>query len=150
MKIHFLEPGFAVADAVAPEDFEDIRRQGFRTVICNRRAGEDGYKGEEAFREAAASQGLQWFCVPVASGEYTEQDVDAFAQALDAAPAPILGFCRTGRRAVHMWAQSRARNPQCNIPMLLKAAHDAGHETQPIEALLTNATNVETPTGEMK
>ena len=85
-----------------------------------------------------------------ASGEYTEQDVDAFAQALDAAPAPILGFCRTGRRAVHMWAQSRARNPQCNIPMLLKAAHDAGHETQPIEALLTNATNVETQTGEMK
>jgi hypothetical protein len=34
--------------------------------------------------------------------------------------------------------------------MLLKAAHDAGHETQPIEALLTNATNVETQTGEMK
>lgn len=150
MKIHVLEPGFAVADAVSPEDFAEVRRQGFRTVICNRRAGEEGHESEAVFQQAAADHDLQWYCVPVAAGEYTDQDVDAFGRVLDSAPAPILGFCRTGRRAVHLWAQSRARSPQCNIPMLLKAAHEAGHETQPIEALISNTTQVETPTGDMK
>ncbi|MFB2706077.1 TIGR01244 family sulfur transferase [Marinobacter shengliensis] len=136
MKVHFLEPGFAISDEVALENFSDIQQQGFKAVICNRRVGEEGYESEELFRQAAERAGLQWFCVPVASGEYTEADVEAFGKALDNAPAPVLGFCRTGRRAVHMWAQSRAQDPQCNIPMLLKAAHEAGHDPQPIRELL--------------
>ncbi|WBU41618.1 MULTISPECIES: TIGR01244 family sulfur transferase [Marinobacter] len=136
MKVHFVEPGFAISDEITPEDFESVRQQGFKAVICNRRVGEEGYESEDVFRESAERAGLQWFCVPVASGEYTAADVEAFGKALDAAPTPILGFCRTGRRAVHMWAQSRAQNPQCNIPMLLKAAHEAGHDPQSIRDLL--------------
>lgn len=136
MKIHYLEPEFAVADTVAIEDLPEIREKGFRTVICNRRPGEEGYAGEAAYAEAAAKAGLDWVCVPVASGEYSEADVEAFGKALESVPSPILGFCRTGRRAVHMWAQARAREPQCSIPMLLKAAHEAGHDPQPIRELL--------------
>lgn len=136
MKIHYLDPAFAVADTVAPEDFADIRAKGFRTVICNRRPGEEGYAGEDAYAEAAAKAGLRWVSVPVAPGEYSDADVETFGKALESAPSPILGFCRTGRRAVHLWAQARAREPQCNIPMLLKAAHEAGHDSQPIQELL--------------
>ncbi|MGP9831818.1 TIGR01244 family sulfur transferase [Marinobacter sp. NSM] len=139
MKVHFLEPEFAISDEVTLEDFPAIREQGFNAVICNRRDGEDGYESESLFRQAAERAGLEWFCVPVASGEYTEADVEAFGKALDNAPTPVLGFCRTGRRAVHMWAQSRAQSPQCNIPMLLKAAHEAGHDPQPISELLGRA-----------
>lgn len=139
MKVHFLEPGFAISDEVSLEDFSEIQQQGFKAVICNRRVGEEGYESEELFRQAAERAGLKWFCVPVASGEYTEADVEAFGKALDNAPAPVLGFCRTGRRAVHMWAQSRAQDPQCSIPMLLKAAHEAGHDPQPIRELLGEA-----------
>jgi uncharacterized protein (TIGR01244 family) len=137
MKIHFLEPEFAVADAVYPEDMCEIRKQGFRTVICNRRESEDDYEGEQAYTEAAQAEGLVWVSIPVASGEYPPSDIDAFGEALDTAASPILAFCRTGRRAVHMWAQSRAKSPQCDIPALLKAAHDAGHDPQPIKDLLS-------------
>lgn len=136
MKIHHLEPEFAVADTVAPEDFADIRNQGFRTVICNRLPGEEGYAGENAYAEAAAKAGLQWVSIPVAPGEYSEADVEAFGRALESAPSPVLGFCRTGRRAVHLWAHVRAREPQCNLPLLLKAAHEAGHDPQPIREML--------------
>lgn len=136
MKIHHLEPEFAIADSLSPEELADVKAQGFQSVICNRQAGEEGYEGEDAFARAAADLGLAWVCIPVASGSYSDADVTAFGQALDSAPSPILAFCRTGRRAVHMWAQARARAPHCNIPQLLKAAHDAGHDPQPIKELL--------------
>jgi uncharacterized protein (TIGR01244 family) len=137
MNVHFLEPEFAISDEITPEEFPAIREQGFKTVICNRRVGEEGYESQDVFLQAAEREGLQWVCVPVVSGEYTEADVEAFGKALDSAPTPILGFCRSGRRAVHMWAQSRAQDVQCNIPMLLKAAHGAGHDPQPIRELLS-------------
>ncbi len=136
MKIHFLEPEFAIADNVAPADMASIKAQGFRTVICNRREGEEDFEGEQALSTAAEQTGLKWVSIPVAPGEYSEADVEAFGEALENAASPILGFCRTGRRAVHMWAQSRARNPLCDLPMLLKAAHAAGHDPQPIAEML--------------
>lgn len=136
MKIHFLEPEFAVADAVYPEDMREVQEQGFRTVICNRRESEEDYEGERAYAEAAEAQGLHWVSIPVASGEYPQRDIEAFGKALDTSASPILAFCRTGRRAVHMWAQSRAMSPACNIPGLLTAAHEAGHDPQPIKDLL--------------
>lgn len=136
MKIHYLEPEFAVADSVDPEDMQTIHGQGFRTVICNRCAGEEGYRGDAVYAEAAARAGLTWVTVPVASGLYSDADIEVFGRALEQSPSPVLGFCRTGRRAVHMWAHARATDPRCNIPMLLKAAHEAGHDPQPIQAML--------------
>jgi uncharacterized protein (TIGR01244 family) len=136
MKIHYLEPEFAIADAITPQDLTDIRDQGFRTVICNRRPGEEGFEDEQSFKEAASEAGLEWVCVPVSPGEYSDADVETFGKALEHSPSPVLGFCRTGRRAVHMWAHARAQEPSCNIPLLLKAAHEAGHDPQPIQEML--------------
>lgn len=137
MNLQHLEPDFAIADALSPEDLEKVRRQGFRTVICNRRPGEsEDYPGEAPFSEEAGRLGLKWVCIPVTSGEYSRADVAAFRRTLEEAPSPILAFCRTGRRSTHLWAQARAQQPQCNIPMLLKAAREAGQDPQPIRKLL--------------
>lgn len=136
MKIHFLESGFAVADTVKPADMASIKEQGFRTVICHRRESEDDYEGERVYASAAEDQGLEWVSIPVAPGEYSKADVDAFSHALENSASPVLGFCRTGRRAVHMWAQDKARNPQCSIPALLSAAEAAGHDPASVEKIL--------------
>ncbi|SDW36205.1 TIGR01244 family sulfur transferase [Marinobacter mobilis] len=136
MNIHYLEPAFAIADALTTDELVEVKAQGFRSVICNRLPGEDGFQGAGAFAAAAAELGLSWVCIPVAPGEYSEADVEAFGQALEQLSSPILAFCRTGRRAVHLWAQARAKAPQCNIAQLLKAAHDAGHDPQPIQDML--------------
>ena len=137
MNLQTLEPGFAIADALSPADLEEVSRQGFRTVICNRRPGEsEDHPDEEAFAAAAGELGLGWVSIPVASGEYSDADVAAFRQTLEEAPTPILAFCRSGRRSTHLWAQARAQQPECNIPMLLKAAREAGQDPQPIRKLL--------------
>lgn len=140
MNLQNLEPGFAIADALSPEDLEEVSRQGFRTVICNRRPGEsEDHPDERALSTEAERLGLKWVSIPVASGEYSEADVAAFRQTLEEAPTPILAFCRSGRRSTHLWAQARAQQPQCNIPMLLKAAREAGQDPQPIRKLLQTA-----------
>ena len=137
MNLQTLEPGFAIADALSPADLEEVSRQGFRTVICNRRPGEsEDHPGEQAFAAEAERLGLKWVSIPVASGEYSQADVASFRRTLEEAPAPILAFCRSGKRSTHMWAQARAQQPQCNIPMLLKAAREAGQDPQPIRKLL--------------
>ncbi|MBB3189610.1 TIGR01244 family sulfur transferase [Halomonas cerina] len=137
MQIHELEPGFAITNAVTPADLDEVARRGFRSVICNRRPGEaDDHPDDRALRERAEALGLAWRTIPVAPGEYGEADIEAFGRALDELPTPILAFCRTGRRAVHLWAQSRAREPGCDIPALLAAAHGAGHDPQPIREML--------------
>lgn len=136
MKIHFLESGFAVADTVKPADMARIKEQGFGAVICHRREGEDDYEGALVYARAAESQGLEWVSIPVPSGEYSKADVDAFSEALENSASPVLGFCRTGRRAVHMWAQSKARDPLCSITMLIDAAQAAGHDPQLVKEIL--------------
>ncbi|PRY72667.1 TIGR01244 family sulfur transferase [Halomonas ventosae] len=137
MQIHELEPGFAIADAVMPADLDEVARRGFRSVICNRRPGEaEDHPDDRALSARAAELGLEWRCIPVTPGEYSEADIEAFGQALDGLPTPILAFCRTGKRAVHLWAHARAREAGCDIASLLAAAHKAGHDPQPIREML--------------
>lgn len=137
MQIHELEPGFAIADAVTPTDLDEIARRGFRAVICNRRPGEaEDHPDDRSLRDRAAELGLAWRCIPVTPGSYAETDIAAFGEALDTLPVPILAFCRSGKRAVHLWAQARSREAGCDIPTLLAAAHAAGHDPQPIREML--------------
>ncbi len=136
MKIDFLDSQFAVTDKVSTADLSSIKEQGFRTIICHRRESEEGFEGEQAFAQAADREGLNWVSIPVAPQEYSNADIDAFEKALENAETPILGFCRTGRRAVHMWALSRARDPKYDMSALLKAAQTAGQDPQSIKALL--------------
>lgn len=137
MQIHELEPGFAVTDAVTPADLDEVARRGFRSVICNRRPGEaEDHPDDRALRARAAELGLEWRCIPVTPGEYAKADIDAFGQALAGLPTPILAFCKTGKRAVHLWAHARSQEESCDIPALLAAAHAAGHDPQPIRDML--------------
>jgi len=137
MQIHELEPGFAICDAITPDDLDDVARRGFRAVICNRRPGEaEDHPDDRALSQRAAELGLEWRCVPVTPGEYSEADIETFGQALDTLPTPVLAFCRSGKRAVHLWAQARSREERCDIPGLLDAAHKAGHDPQPIREML--------------
>ncbi|MFG6157342.1 TIGR01244 family sulfur transferase [Halomonas sp. 1390] len=137
MQIQSLETGFAIADAVTPADLDEVARRGFRAVICNRRPGEaEDHPDDRRLRDRAAELGLAWRTIPVTPGDYGEADIAAFSEALDELPTPILAFCKTGKRAVHLWAQARSREAGCDIPALLAAAHAAGHDPQPIREML--------------
>ncbi len=140
MQIHELEPGFAITDAITPADLDEVARRGFRSVVCNRRPGEaEDHPDDRPLRERAAELGLEWRCIPVTPGDYSAADIAAFGEALETLPTPILAFCKTGKRAVHLWAHARSQGESCDIPALLAAARAAGHDLEERRPLLEAA-----------
>ena len=94
-----IDPDFAVAPQIRPEDVAAIAAQGFRAILCNR--PDDEETGQPAFAEIAAAAeaaGMPAAWVPVRSGMITEQDVEDFRAAMAALPKPVFAYCRSGAR----------------------------------------------------
>lgn len=131
MQTQPLETGVEITSALTVAELEQVKAKGFKTVICNCKPGESAeFPGEDAYRQKAADIGLQWVHIPVAPGDYGHADIAAFAQALQQLPRPILAFCRTGKRATHLWAYAKRHTEQCELAELFTAAKAAGFDLE--------------------
>lgn len=130
MDIKQLEPGFYISHAIYPSDIAEVKARGFRSIICNRRPGEaEDHVDDTELREAAEAVGIEWVEIPVTPGEYTQEVVEAFGTAIETLPTPVLGFCRSGRRAVSLWIHNQVhQQASCDLEPLLMAARAAGHD----------------------
>jgi sulfide:quinone oxidoreductase len=126
--VTYITPGFAVAPALDPSDFEQLAGLGFRTVINNRPDGEE--KGQRPSGELAghaSSSGLVHRHIPARKVDvFTDQVVDAMADALRQAPGPILAHCKSGLRSAMIWAAASARTKP--VDEILKALSAAGFD----------------------
>src|SRR4051812_103648 len=96
-----LNPGILVSGQIAPEDVAALAASGVRTIINNRPDGEEPGQPTSAEIEAAATAaGLSYRHIPVVGG-FSEAQVEAMADALDA--GPVLAFCRSGTRSTYLW-----------------------------------------------
>lgn len=95
---------FCTAAQVGVADFDEIVRLGFKSVINNRPDGEGGDTQPKSaeLQKAAQAAGLAYAYLPVVSGQYTTEQVQAFAQFLATAEQPILAFCRSGARSAQL------------------------------------------------
>jgi uncharacterized protein (TIGR01244 family) len=129
MDIKELEPGFSICHAINANDILELKLRGFRAIICNRYPGEgEDYLDDSELRQAAVKAGMEWVEIPVKPGEYSPEVIEAFGAAIERLPTPILGFCRSGRRAVSLWIHNQMQKSTCDIGALLEAAHAAGHD----------------------
>jgi sulfide:quinone oxidoreductase len=127
MKIAKLTPFLSVSPQITEADLGALAAQGFRAVINNRPDGEAEDQPESAVLAAAAGRvGLEYRHVPVVSGKITDDDVAAFAEALDEVKGPVLAFCRTGTRSTTLWALAEARH--LDPAAILATAADAGYD----------------------
>ena len=53
--------------------------------------------------QAAQAAGLAYHYLPVISGQITPEQVAEFARLVNAAPGPVLAFCRSGARSTNIW-----------------------------------------------
>ena len=136
MSIHKLEDDIGLAGALTPAELEEARQQGYRALICNRRPHESEDHDESALSRRAQALGLQWCCIPVATGEYAEADIAAFHRALEELPRPLLMFCRSGRRSVHLWALARIRHDQMDPEAILERVRLAGHDPDDLRSMI--------------
>ena len=128
--IHRLTPAFGVAGQLDADDIAALAAQGWRSLVCNRPDGETADQPDGVgLVQAAATHGLAWRHIPVISGQWRDADVVAFAEALRTLPAPVLAFCRTGTRSIHLWALARADT--LDAESIRRIAFDAGYVLHP-------------------
>ena len=110
MDIHPVDAGFAVAAQMQPEELAALAGQGFAAVICTRPDGEEpGQPPLDAMREAAQGAGLACHHIPVAGGQFPAAAIAAFAAVRRGTQGKVLGYCRTGTRAVTLDALANIR-----------------------------------------
>ena len=94
----------SVIGQLQPEEFVELARCGFKTIINNRPDGEEASQPGTAAEEAAArAAGLDYVFIPVTSSNMRPEDVRRFAEAIVVSAGPVLAHCRSGARSFYMW-----------------------------------------------
>ena len=115
-----------VCGAIAVEDVSAIKAAGFRSIICNRFDGEDPGQTNFAEIEAAAIEhGLKIVWQPV-SGMVGDDDGCEFGRLVEALPAPVFAYCRSGTRCTVLWSLSQAGKR--SMDEIMSGAAAAGHD----------------------
>ena len=105
MTITTITDTFSASGEMSEHDLKHLRDIGVSTVINVRPDNEvPEQKTSEQWLKLCQNLSLQYFHIPVTSGQYTEIDIKQFKQAVDNADKKVHCFCRTGTRAVHLFA----------------------------------------------
>lgn len=105
MKPVTINDRFAVSAQPEAGDIAAFGTQGYRTVLNVRPDGEEADQlGSAAEKAEAAGAGLGYAFVPVTGSAITGQDVRAFQAAMSAATGPVVAHCRSGTRALTLYA----------------------------------------------
>ena len=138
MQISKVDGDISVAPQIAVADIPAIAEAGFKTIICNRPDGEGNDQPLfHEIEEAAQAAGLETHYLPVESGKVTDEDALSFGTALEAAPKPVLAYCRSGTRSVTLWSLSRAG--KLGLPDILAKAKGAGYDMQGVVRRIANS-----------
>lgn len=128
MDIKKVDPQFSCSAQINVDDVDALIAHGVRSIICTRPDEEE--PGQPAFDDIAQNareKGLVVFHVPVIPGQITDSQVKSFQDAWADMPQPVHGYCRTGTRAVVLWALAGALNGK-EINELIHKAAEAGYD----------------------
>ena len=124
-----------VAGQIGPADMAGIEAAGVTLIVNNRPDHEEpGQPTTQEIRAAAEAAGLDYRDIPVAGG-ISDTQIEAMAQALDAAQGKLLAFCRSGTRSTFLWSLARASRG-ADAEQLITQAAAAGYDLAPIRRSL--------------
>lgn len=108
--VELIAPGVATAEQILLSHVVQLAALGYRSVICNRPDEEDGgqHPSHRDIAQACERHAMQFVYFPVHSSGHSEQEVRDMYEIVDAAPKPVLIYCRTGRRSRNLIASVEA------------------------------------------
>jgi sulfide:quinone oxidoreductase len=138
MEIKTIDKGLSVSPQIAAADVAELKKQGFRSIICNRPDGEGADQPTFAEIEKAAKKaGLEARYLPVVSGRVQDEDAEKFGAALSELPKPVFAYSRTGTRSATLWALDQgARGTP--LPEILAATKKAGYDMSGVVRRIAN------------
>jgi len=108
MNIARLSDAFSVTGQISVDDVQQIAALGFKSVFCHRPDGEGENQPEVLLiTQAAKTHGIKVVYLPVVPSQINDAQIQAFGEQYQQAPKPILGYCRSGKRAMTLWAMSQ-------------------------------------------
>ena len=108
MEIRQIDDEYSVTGQITIEDLDQIKAEGFKSVVCHRPDEEE--PGQPHYAEIAARAGelgLEIRHIPVGRMGVEAEGVASMVDALDELPRPMLGFCRSGARSTAIYEKSQ-------------------------------------------
>lgn len=141
LEIVNVTPDFAIGPQISVDDFEQIRADGFASVLNLRPDDEIGsYLVSADAERHAQDAGLAYGFSPTEGYEIFEQDViDRFEHHLNQLPKPIFSHCKSGTRAAMLWALVAARYR--DVDEVIATLRAAGQELDFLEDELHESAN---------
>lgn len=131
MTITTITDTFSASGELCEQDLKQLHEDGVSTIINVRPDNEAPEQITNAQWNTLCQQyGLQYVFIPVKSGQYSEHDVKQFKDAIDNAQKKVHCFCRTGTRAVHLFAL--ANKDTDSIKQLQTAITSKGYDLRAI------------------
>ncbi len=123
-----------ITSQLRTDDIGSVREAGMKTIIDIRPDGEaEDQTSSSEIKLASAAGGLAFHYIPVPHETIPDGAVTALASALATTERPALLYCRTGRRAVRLFAlteASRADGPSADA--ILRMVESAGFSAEDI------------------
>ena len=110
MKPSKVNEKFFVSDQINIGDIDWIVEHGIKTIICNRPNGEGSDQPNfDEIKSIAEKHNITCHYLPVTTGKINKDNITNFSNILDESQAPILAYCRSGKRAITLWALANAQ-----------------------------------------
>jgi sulfide:quinone oxidoreductase len=127
MKIQQLNEHVYISDQINITDMSRLRKLGIQTIINNRPDNEeDNQTLSEALSKYASTINIDYYFLPVISGDYPMNVIKEFTELLNTARPPIVVFCRTGNRSINLWGLSQT--PKFGHQYVLIKAKEIGFD----------------------
>jgi len=103
---------YSTSPQITTDDVAEIASLGYKSIINTRPDYEGGAEqpSSNTIKSAAENLGLHYYYIPVVPNNIQSTQVDEFTNALETAPKPVLGFCRTGNRATRLLELSQKQH----------------------------------------
>lgn len=149
MEIKRITDKVSVSPQISMGDMAEIKKAGFRAIICNRPDGEGADQPSfEEIEKAAKKVGLAAAYLPVETGMVTDDNVADFGKVAKDLPRPLLGYCRSGTRSATLWSLHEAKKRP--LPEILAATKAAGYDMNGVARRIANGGKTTTETGDAK
>ncbi|MDQ7017804.1 MAG: TIGR01244 family sulfur transferase [Robiginitomaculum sp.] len=122
-------PAFSVAGQLSVDDIRRAAAQGYTLVINNRPDGEGGpdQPTSAELEKAAKEVGIDYLYTPFRSGHVTDEAFNQAKMVLSKHEGKTLSFCRSGTRAITVWAMAQSALGNMPPDDAIKAARAAGY-----------------------
>jgi len=140
MKLAVLTPNVTALAQPSPDDIAELAERGYRSIIGNRPENEaEDQPNWLDLKAAAAANNMDAIQIPVVMGQISDEQVEAFRNALEDLPKPIAVFCRSGTRAALMWALANQAN--LTVDERIAIAAKEGYDLEPFRQRLSRETS---------